>query len=189
VNRPQKKFDLVKHPDIDNDIRTLAATNKAAAEKALMMMVALLYGQEEGKRLGVRTSPGGQELDLSDCKRLYFDTDDTRVRQERNSRYRIIYREEPPARPSGLRRINLLAVGDRHHGQVYDAAGERLERTTPRQSAAPTRDEHTARMNVVAQGLPGTRRSRLNKPSQAGPATAPTTAHETTRGRPSAPER
>jgi hypothetical protein len=183
--RRVKRFDPVKAPGLDADIQKLAATDRAAAGKALLMMQALLYGEEEGRRLGVRTSQG-TTLDLSDCKKVYFDTDDQRVRNQTRARFRIIYREEPPAAPGGLSRINFLAVGEREQFNVYETAHNRLNRSTP--ARADQAKTAQARARAAAQGFPGTPGTRLNRaptPGQQG--TSPPAPR--TQGRTAGPER
>jgi hypothetical protein len=141
--RREPKFDLAKYPGLDDELRVLAGRNRAVAEKALVLMSALLYGDERGGRFDVGRTSQGDYVDLPGCRALYFDVDEDRIRG-RQERYRIIYRErEPEVRPEQTsghdadappprRVLEFVCVGGRKDNQVFQAA-HRLARVEPAQ--------------------------------------------------------
>lgn len=159
MRRREPKFELAKYPGLDEELRLLAGRNRAVVEKALVLMSALLYGEERGNRFEVGRTSQGDHVDLPGCRVLYFDVDEDRIRGRREQ-YRIIYREREPDdvdQTSGpdvdapRRVLEFMCVGLRKDSQVFQAAHRlaRGEQARPGPSVASTRHDV-----VAARGFP-----------------------------------
>lgn len=162
MRRREPRFELAKYSGLDDELRLLAGRNRAVAEKALVLMSALLYGEERGDRFEVGRTSQGEHVDLPSCRALYFDVDEDRIRGGRE-RYRIIYHEREPDglqgqtsgsdidAPPPRRVLEFICVGLRKDSQVFQAAHRlgRSEEVQPRPAAHPTH-----RDVVAARGFP-----------------------------------
>lgn len=114
-------------PDVREDLAGLPS--EQLRRVALEWMVRLRRDPHEGKRLKWRHSG-----DLSTCRKLYFDEEDTPLRENftyyrrpGGARYRIVYQLLPTGEHPEV--IRVLAVGLGHDDaepDAYDKAATRL---------------------------------------------------------------
>lgn len=87
--------------------------------------------------------------DLSDCQTTYVGAD-----PDRKPSHRVVWREMPATDPGDAPLREVIAIGERHNGAVYDIAGQRLGRPVgvslaslsarpePIASSEPTREQN-----------------------------------------------
>ena len=130
------------------DIKSLPT--KQLQRIALIRIVQLCRGEIAGRPLEAR--PGWP--DLSDCRKLYFDEQEHDIGRRLNRqapRWRIVYRlMDPLPGKDGRMRLQVVAVGPRYQGQIYDTAGRRLAR--PEVKRAPRLQDDPVVQRSPAQG-------------------------------------
>ena len=106
---------LTKLPGFEDDL--FALPSRQLMEMTLKLLVEVKRGNLEGQPLGVLSATG----DLSDCRKIYFDTDGTQ-----KPRFRLVYRYTP----NEIRAVAIeaVAVGKRATLSVYKLAATRLGR-------------------------------------------------------------
>lgn len=126
--RSPADFDFEISPEVEMDIRRLhdrSRRNPGDRHAANLVHVSInaLHELKAGH-------PGTKPLeamasypDLSDCRSLYLGTD-----QDHRPTHRIVFRDIPPTRPGARARREVLALGEREAGRVYQTAGARLGR-------------------------------------------------------------
>ena len=105
------------HPEVSNDIQDLPDNENRLL--ALQTIKGITLGKIHGAPLSDRKSTD----DLSDCKKVLFDT-----RRDIPPRFRIVYREREQGVEIVL--IEVLAVGERFGLEAYLSAALRLNRST-----------------------------------------------------------
>jgi hypothetical protein len=102
-------------PGFVDDIKALPTLN--LQRRALQVFADLSNREFEGQPLDERPSTG----DLSDCRKVYFDSEDHRA-----PRYRFVYR----LRPNEIEAVEVegVAVGERKGLEVYLEVARRLDR-------------------------------------------------------------
>jgi hypothetical protein len=111
----KKKLKLASLPGFDEDVYALP--NLAIRKMALDMLVLVRDQKISGVQLGVHVKTG----DLSDCFKIYFDTDGSH-----KPNYRLVYRYTPNEIQAVC--LEAVAVGERKDLTVYFKASERLGR-------------------------------------------------------------
>lgn len=102
-------------PGFEDDMAALPTQELRIMTVGLLVEVA--RGTLTGRSLDVRVSTG----DLSDCFKLYFDTD-----TKQKPRFRLVYRIED----GRVKAVQAVSVGERKGLAAYVAAAERLGRTS-----------------------------------------------------------
>ena len=97
------KYELILHPDIDKDFKSLTKSQKILVIKQFRKIA---LSPELGKALGNKNG-----YNLSDCKKMYTDSKKIRIV------YKIIDDKIV---------IEVIAVAKRENMQVYEKASKRL---------------------------------------------------------------
>jgi len=104
---------LTKAPGFEGDL--FALPSRALMERALTLLVAISRGNLAGHKLEKLVATG----DLSDCRKIYFDTDNNQ-----KPRYRLVYR----LTPNEVRAVAVEGVGERRSLDAYVRAAKNLGR-------------------------------------------------------------
>lgn len=111
----KRKLKLTSLPGFAEDVYALP--NPAIRKMALDMLVLVRDQKISGVPLGVHVKTG----DLSDCFKIYFDTDGSH-----KPNFRLVFRYTPDEIQAVC--LEAVAVGERKDLSVYHKAAERLGR-------------------------------------------------------------
>lgn len=122
------RFDFELTPEVHNDVRTLKARSdrnpndryaRNLFENSITALKALRNGHPGTKPLETMS----HYPDLADCRTFYLGGD-----YDQKPSHRIVFRDRPPTHPGARPRREVLAIGEREAGRVYQTAGQRLGR-------------------------------------------------------------
>ena len=121
-------LDFEISPQVKDDIRKLhdrAVRNPDDPHAANLVRVSINALQElQNGHPGTKPlEPMSSYPDLSDCRTLYVGAN-----QDQKPSHRIVFRDVAADHPGGRPRREVLAVGEREAGRVYQTAGARLGR-------------------------------------------------------------
>jgi len=104
---------LTKAPGFEGDL--FALPSRALMKRALTLLVEISRGNLASHKLEKLVATG----DLSDCRKIYFDTDNNQ-----KPRYRLVYR----LTPNEVRAVAVEGVGERRSLDAYVRAAKNLGR-------------------------------------------------------------
>lgn len=121
-------FDFEISPEVKSDIQAMharALRNPDDRHLANLVQVSLnALGELKTGHPGTKAlEPMASYPDLSDCRTLYVGAD-----MNHKPSHRIVFRDVQPAHPGARVRREVLALGGREAGRVYQSAGLRLGR-------------------------------------------------------------
>ncbi|QWF85675.1 hypothetical protein [Amycolatopsis sp. CA-230715] len=130
MTSPQDRdFEIL--PAVQHDLATLndrvrRNPRDKVARNVLQVALNVLVELRDGHPGGAGTKPLEclpSYPDLSDCHTTYISGD-----PHANATHRVVWRDVPPESPGGRGRREVIAVGERQNGRVYQIAGQRLGR-------------------------------------------------------------
>lgn len=146
-------FQLALHPAFERDLQDLATTagrNPAGeARRLLMVTLSALEAIRDGTIPVRQLEQMGSYPDLSDCNKVYIQTD-----PDSKPKYRLVWRERPPDGPGDAPVRQVIQLGERELGSVYHLAGQRLGRpagVTLDELLEPQRADMAAKLSGLSE--------------------------------------
>lgn len=121
------RYQLALHPAFERDLQNLASAAgrnpTGEARRLLLVTLGALEAIRDGKIPVRPLEQMGSYPDLSDCNKVYIQTD-----PDTKPKYRLIWREKAPEEPGQPPVRQVIQLGERELGSVYHLAGQRLGR-------------------------------------------------------------
>lgn len=163
-------FQLALHPAFERDLQDLAAeagrNPTGEARRLLMVTLSALQAIKEGTIPVRPLEQLGSYPDLSDCNKVYIQTD-----PDNKPKYRLVWREHPAEEPGGPATREVIQLGARELGSVYHLAGQRLGRpagVSLEELREPEREETAAKLAALSQLPPPSRTPKSKSPEFGG---------------------
>lgn len=151
-------FELAMHPAFERDLQSLASTAgrnpTGEARRLLVITLSALAAIRDGTIPVRPLEQLGSYPDLSDCNKVYIQTD-----PDAKPRYRLVWRERPSEEPGGTPVREVIQLGERELGSVYHLAGQRLGRpsgVTLDELLEPERNDIAAKLSELSDLQPRT---------------------------------
>lgn len=120
-------FELALHPAFERDLQSLAtaaARNPTGESRRLLTVTLSALAAIRDGEIPVRPLERMNSYpDLSDCNKVYIQTD-----PEQKPKYRLVWRERAAEEAGGTPVREVIQLGERELGSVYQLAGQRLGR-------------------------------------------------------------
>lgn len=120
-------FELALHPAFERDLQSLAtaaARNPTGESRRLLTVTLSALAAIRDGEIPVRPLERmGSYPDLSDCNKVYIQTD-----PDSKPKYRLVWRERPADEAGGTPIREVIQLGERELGSVYHLTGQRLGR-------------------------------------------------------------
>lgn len=146
-------FQLVLHPAFERDLQDLATeagrNPTGEARRLLLVTLSALQAVKDGTIPVRPLEQMGSYPDLSDCNKVYIQTD-----PDSKPKYRLVWRERPPEEPGGIATREVIQLGARELGSVYHLAGQRLGRpagVSLEELREPERTDTAAKLSNLSQ--------------------------------------
>lgn len=151
-------FELALHPAFERDLQSLAtaaARNPTGESRRLLTVTLSALAAIRDGEIPVRPLERMNSYpDLSDCNKVYIQTD-----PDSKPKYRLVWRERAAEEAGGTPVREVIQLGERELGSVYQLAGQRLGRpsgVTLDELMEPERKDIAAKIANLSDAQPNT---------------------------------